>query len=94
MTFPYDRATTEPGGCECDECGVIFIGSAADNLCGVCVELFDKYGNPMDGSRLKNCCFPDCGCDGSRLCMAERGPSSGACAMNHERGTNPFKATP
>lgn len=47
---------------------------------------FDKYGNPTDGSRLINCCFPDCGCDGARLCMAESGASSGSMMLNLERG--------
>jgi hypothetical protein len=50
----------------------------------------DDYGNPTDGSRLINCCFPDCGCDGERLCMAENGASSGACAMNIERRSLPM----
>ena len=39
----------------------------------------DAYGNPIDGDRLIYCCYPDCGCDGARLCMAENGAS--ACAM-------------
>lgn len=33
----------------------------------------DDYGNPLDGSSLPYCAFPDCGCHGSRLCMAEKG---------------------
>ena len=85
--MPKDRKTTEPGGCECNECGAIFIGGPADELCAECFELFDQYGNPVSGDRLINCCFPDCGCDGARLCMAENGASSGACAMNIERGS-------
>lgn len=55
-------------------------------------EGYDKYGNPLDGSRLINCCFPDCGCDGSRLCMAENGASERACEQNVEgmwRGKTP-----
>lgn len=48
------------------------------------MEEFDKYGNPTDGSRLINCCFPDCGCDGARLCMAENGASSDARQNNVE----------
>ena len=47
----------------------------------------DKYGNPLDGNRLINCCFPDCGCDGARLCMAENGAGSAALTWNIERGT-------
>lgn len=50
-------------------------------------EEVDQYGNPLSGDRLIYCCFPDCGCDGARLCMAERGASGIACAMNIERGT-------
>jgi hypothetical protein len=50
-------------------------------------ELFDEYGNPTDGSELINCCFPDCGCDGARLCMAKSGASSGARCLNIERGS-------
>ena len=84
---PRNRATCFPGGMECEECGEIFIGGPEHSLCGVCVELFDDYGNPKDGSRLINCCFPDCGCDGARLCNAENGPSQCACWMNVERGT-------
>lgn len=55
------------------------------------VDGFDKYGNPTDGSRLINCCFPDCGCDGARLCMAENGASSGSMALNLERGSFPLQ---
>jgi hypothetical protein len=49
----------------------------------------DGYGNPLSGDRLINCCFPDCGCDGARLCQAEKGASSAACGMNFERGIIP-----
>lgn len=42
----------------------------------------DKYGNTQD--RIEFCCFPDCGCDGARLCMAENGPSWGATNLNIE----------
>jgi hypothetical protein len=44
----------------------------------------DQYGNPRDGNRLIYCCFPDCGCDGARLCMAENGASDRACDQNVE----------
>lgn len=49
--------------------------------------LNDEYGNLLSGDRIINCCFPDCGWDGSRLCMAENGPSTSACCINIERGT-------
>lgn len=48
-------------------------------------EPVDKYGN-REGE-LKYCCFPDCGCDGARLCMAEEGPSLGAIGLNVEKGS-------
>ena len=36
MSYPHDRAAQEPGGMECCECGVIFVGSAAHDQCAVC----------------------------------------------------------
>lgn len=57
-------------------------------------EGLDGYGNPLDGSEIINCCFPECGCDGARLCMAKNGANSAACAMNIERGSHPARATP
>lgn len=50
-------------------------------------EAVDKYGNPMDGDSLPYCCFPDCGCDGARVCQAESGANSAAMNINLERGT-------
>jgi hypothetical protein len=47
----------------------------------------DYYGNPFSGDRIIYCCFPDCGCDGARLCQAEKGANRSACAMNIERGS-------
>lgn len=35
----------------------------------------DSYGNDINGDSIEFCCFPDCGCDGARLCQAENGPS-------------------
>ncbi len=32
-----DRATTEPGGCECEHCGCIFIGGPEHSICGDCL---------------------------------------------------------
>ena len=46
--------------------------------------LLDKYGNPIDGSELINCCYPDCGCDGSRNCMA-RSPNCASMSLNREK---------
>ena len=44
----------------------------------------DQYGNRQSDEHLMFCCFPDCGCPGARLCMAESGPSGAACAINLE----------
>jgi hypothetical protein len=44
----------------------------------------DRFGNPIDGDRLIYCCFPYCGCDGARLCMAENGASVASLWLNHE----------
>lgn len=43
----------------------------------------DDYGNEIDGE-LIYCCFPDCGCDGARLCMAKNGASDRAACGNVE----------
>ncbi len=48
----------------------------------------DKYGNDIDGDKITYCCFPDCGCDGSRLCMAENGASKLAFGINVENMWN------
>jgi len=47
----------------------------------------DRYGNPLSGDRIINCCFPDCGCDGARLCQAERGPNFCSRSCNIERSS-------
>lgn len=43
------------------------------NFCGGkcpdCGADVDLYGNTED--QFENCCFPDCGCDGSRLVLAQ-----------------------
>ena len=37
MSAPYDRpASGEPGGCECFDCGVIFIGAPWHMQCAAC----------------------------------------------------------
>ena len=45
---------------------------------------FDKYGNDVNGDHIEFCCFPDCGCDGERLCMAKHGASERALRGNVE----------
>ena len=53
------------------------------------VECNHCHGDLQNGfcelcDRLIECCFPDCGCDGARLCMAERGASDRALSGNVE----------
>ena len=40
----------------------------AGSICPDCKEPVDDYGNTCND--FKYCSFPDCGCDGARLCMA------------------------
>jgi hypothetical protein len=40
----------------------------AGTICRGCCEEIDCYGNTE--SVFRYCSFPDCGCDGERLCMA------------------------
>ena len=42
----------------------------------------DEYGNPIDGSSQPYCCFPNCGCDGARNCMAENGANYASNVLN------------
>lgn len=39
-----------------------------DSTCPDCGLEVDAYGNTED--QFQYCSFPDCGCDGARLCMA------------------------
>ena len=66
---------------ECERCG--------RRNCQVAESERDEYDNPTDGSRLINCCFPDCGCDGARLCQAESGANHAAATWNLERRKTP-----
>lgn len=36
MSKPYDRPAKTPGGCECECCGVIFVGEEWHILCALC----------------------------------------------------------
>lgn len=38
MSIPYDRPAKNPGGMECQECGVIFIGEEWHYECAVCAK--------------------------------------------------------
>ena len=53
----------------------------AGGTCAGCGERIDAYGNTAYA--FKYCSFPDCGCDGARLCMAGEA-SETACAGNVE----------
>lgn len=54
----------------------------AEQVCPGCKEPVDPYGNTAYD--FKYCSFPDCGCDGSRLCMASSGPSDRSVGGNVE----------
>lgn len=58
---------------------------------GEALEPVDRYGN-RDGE-LKYCSFPDCGCDGARLCMAEEGASWASIQLNLEKRASPIPTT-
>lgn len=79
--------------CECRECegqGGHYEGGEVSRVqCDHCdgTGKVDDYGNPFSGDRIIYCCFPECGCDGARLCQAEKGANSSARMMNIERGS-------
>lgn len=50
--------------------------------CEHCQLPVDRYGN-TEGD-FRSCSFPDCGCDGERLCMAPSGASDHARDVNVE----------
>lgn len=52
-----------------------------NEICPDCELSVDAYGNTED--QFQYCCFPDCGCDGARLCMAGEA-SEDACNGNVE----------
>lgn len=54
----------------------------AGETCAGCGEEIDRYGNTPDDFRF--CSFPDCGCDGARLCMA--GEASAAAGEYNVEG--------
>jgi hypothetical protein len=65
------------------------VGSDTYRQCEYCdgTGMVDDYGNPSSGDRVIYCTFPDCGCDGARLCQAEKGASKSSCMLNIERGS-------
>lgn len=54
----------------------------AGETCPDCNLPVDEYGNTE--AEFQYCCFPNCGCDGSRLCMAPSGASGNAVLGNIE----------
>lgn len=52
------------------------------SCCLECRHEVDRYGNTEED--FINCAFPDCGCDGERLCMAKSGASEDARCCNVE----------
>lgn len=53
MSHPYDRIAEEPGGMECEECNVIFIGAEYHRICAVCAGINEP---PRPVSRECDCC--------------------------------------
>ena len=62
-----------------DELGCDHEPNTTCEHCGLPV---DAYGNTEN--EQTNCSFPDCGCDGARLCMAKNGPSRDSERCNVE----------
>ena len=54
----------------------------AGETCVHCSFEVDKYGNTEQD--FLNCSFPDCGCDGERLCMAPSGANKHSLQCNVE----------
>lgn len=54
-------------------------------ICEECGYEVDSYGNTY--AQFDYCSFPDCGCDGARLCMATSGPNVASLNLNIEHGT-------
>jgi len=53
-----------------------------NETCPHCEIEVDRYGNTAEDFR--NCSFPDCGCDGQRLCMAPSGANQDSLRCNVE----------
>jgi len=69
----------EPVQDHCDE-------HEPETVCECCGFEVDDYGNTEDDFR--HCCFPDCGCDGNRNCMAPSGANYASLTLNIEKGSN------
>lgn len=57
------------------------------SICPACDLPVDESGNTEEDFRY--CAYPYCGCDGSRLCMAEQGASPLAAKRNIEGTFHP-----
>lgn len=53
-----------------------------NEVCADCKLPIDTYGNTE--YQFDYCSFPDCGCDGARLCMAKNGASERSSEYNVE----------
>ena len=62
--------------------------SIREQTCAECGLEVDQYGNTED--QFDFCSFPDCGCDGARLCMAPSGANFASVVLNIERGSLPM----
>lgn len=62
-----------------DEC--VYHLDHAGEVCASCKEPIDAHGNTAYS--FKYCSYPNCGCDGARLCMAGEA-SELACSSNVE----------
>jgi len=57
-------------------------GHEPDEICNHCGLQADEYENTSED--FLNCSYPNCGCDGARLCMAPSGPNALAGRYNVE----------
>lgn len=55
-----------------------------EEVCPDCKLQVDAHGNTEDS--FEYCCYPDCGCDGARLCMAGE-PNFASVCLNREKST-------
>ena len=53
-------------------------------ICPHCKMEVNAYGN-TEADPCHFCQFPDCGCDGARLCQATKGPSEDSMRCNVEQ---------
>jgi hypothetical protein len=53
-----------------------------ESTCPDCGHAVDRYGNTE--GQFDYCSFPDCGCNGARLCMAKGAASDRAVRQNVE----------